>query len=137
MFVNTLPLRLRPQRRASFRALLTAASRTAIEAQARQELPLEVLVDRLSVPRSSSHAPLFQAMIVWQPASQQPASLPGLEVLPPPRVDVKSAQVDLMLSVSERRDGTLSARFDYSTDLFADETIRRMGNAYVRLLAAV
>lgn len=61
-FVNTLPLRLRPLRRRSFRELLRQARDVARGAHAAQELPFELLVQALRPERRLDAYPIYQLL---------------------------------------------------------------------------
>lgn len=64
MFANTLAIRLQTQGGENFNQALKAARDTALSAFANQAAPFEKVVDALSLPRTWSHNPLFQAMLV-------------------------------------------------------------------------
>ena len=132
LFVNTLVMRGDLSGDPSFRMLLARTRESALGAYDHQDLPFEKLVEALSPDRSTSHAPLFQAMFVLQNAEWAPPSLSGLEVAPFP-VDLDVSKFDLTLSVRER-DGGLKIGVEYCTDLFEAETIRRMLGHYQTLL---
>ena len=64
----------------TFRQLVAEARRTAIDAQSNQDVPFELVVERLNVKRSASHAPLFQVMLVVNEGLAPPPALRGLRV---------------------------------------------------------
>ena len=71
-----------------------------------QDVPFEVLVERLNPTRSLTHHPLVQVMLGWQnlPLQSAPAGglvLGDLHVTPLP-VDMQTARMDLAFSLSER-----------------------------------
>ena len=124
-FVNTLALRTDLSGNPSFAELLARVRHSCLEAYAHQEIPFESLVEALGVPRSLSHAPLFQVMFVLQNNAQEQLILPNLEISP---VEIEStiAQFDLTLSITEAN-GSLFASLEYSSDLFDRSTIERIG----------
>uniref|UniRef100_UPI0005C20B0C condensation domain-containing protein n=1 Tax=Rubrivivax gelatinosus TaxID=28068 RepID=UPI0005C20B0C len=61
-FVNTLVLRTRVRGDQDFQSLLQQVKRSALDAQAHQDLPFEQLVEALSPARDLARTPLFQVM---------------------------------------------------------------------------
>ncbi|HEJ4133638.1 TPA: non-ribosomal peptide synthetase, partial [Pseudomonas aeruginosa] len=103
-FVNTQVLKADFDLETRFDALLQQVKRTALEAQAHQDLPFEQLVEALQPQRSLSHSPLFQVMYNHQNAGQGKAlELPGLRVEALERASA-TAQFDLTLDTYESGD---------------------------------
>ncbi|HEY0783838.1 MAG TPA: condensation domain-containing protein, partial [Thermoanaerobaculia bacterium] len=123
-FVNTLVLRGRLSGDPSFAELLGRVRVSALGGYAHQDLPFERLVEALSVERSLSHSPLFQAMLVVQHAGSGGLELPGLR-LSPFALAGSTSKFDLNLSLLEEGD-RLSGALEYSTDLFDAVTVRRL-----------
>lgn len=67
-FVNTQALRVRLGEVDAFSQLLAQVRRTALDAQAHQEVAFEQLVEALNPSRSLAHSPIFQVMFAWQNA---------------------------------------------------------------------
>ncbi|KAM0323352.1 hypothetical protein ACHAQA_008945 [Verticillium albo-atrum] len=66
MYLNLLPLRFRPRADQTFQQVLVEVRRKVLGAMAHSRLPFDALVDNLQVPRSTLHAPLFQAFINYR-----------------------------------------------------------------------
>ncbi|HEX9935693.1 MAG TPA: amino acid adenylation domain-containing protein, partial [Longimicrobium sp.] len=146
-FVNTLALRVELSDAPSVAELLGRVKRRALEAQHRQDIPFEQVVERVDPVRSLSHTPLFQVMFAWQnlpgtgrdpgaaplsagtePGATAPARLPsGAET-------GVTAQFDLSLALSERG-GRIAGSVEYATALFETETVERW-LAYLRRVLA-
>lgn len=115
--VNTLPLRLRPAPDRSFADLLDEARRVTLFAAAHQDVPFDLLVERLRPTRRPHRNPLVQVAFGVQnapPARHRTAAgieFTGVELTP------DTARLDLTLWLDERRDG-LAALWTYRTDLF-------------------
>ncbi|NOK14170.1 non-ribosomal peptide synthetase, partial [Corallococcus exercitus] len=134
-FINTVPLRIRAPRDATFRDLVGLARDVTLEAFAHQDLPFEQLVNAIQPERDTSRAPLFQVMFVLQNAGGAPAkALPELAVEP---LDVETgmSKFDLTLFAQEAQDG-LGFLWEYNTALFEEATVARMAAHYTRLLEA-
>ncbi|MCP4702545.1 MAG: amino acid adenylation domain-containing protein, partial [Gammaproteobacteria bacterium] len=134
-FVNTLVLRSQLQPEQSVIDMLLETRKTCLDAYAHQDIPFEMLVERLQPTRGLSHSPLFQALFVLQNQESGQLLLPGLEitVLEP---DYPIAKFDLTLYMEEQ-DGQLHCRWEYATDLFYAETIERMAEHFEILLTAI
>jgi amino acid adenylation domain-containing protein/non-ribosomal peptide synthase protein (TIGR01720 family) len=131
-FVNTLVLRSDLSGAPSFTDLLTQSKAMLLDAYAHQQVPFEQIVERLQPPRSLSHSPLFQVMLVLQNNEQSELTLPGLSLSPMINEEV-TAKYDITLNVVEEAGG-LSLQWDYNSSLFKDETIERMSKHFVHLL---
>ena len=81
-FVNTLVLRAQFTPALRFTELLSQVRHTALGAYAHQDIPFEQLVEQLNPPRSLSHSPLFQVMLVLQNNEAVAPDWAGVEVTP-------------------------------------------------------
>ncbi|MDU6568845.1 MAG: condensation domain-containing protein, partial [Enterococcus faecalis] len=131
-FVNTLAVRVDLSGPPSVSELLARVKAQTVAAQEHQDLPFEQVVELVQPSRSLSHAPLFQAVLVWQnlPAGRLDLGELRLEAVEVPRV---SAQFDMTLSLAETG-GTISGGLEYATALFDRGTIERWVGYFVRLL---
>src|SRR6202008_3666012 len=106
-FVNTLVLRVDLAGDPCVAELLAQGGARSVEAFEHQDVPFEVLVERLNPTRSLTHHPLVQVVLAWQNFPGQdndPAAglaLGDLRVTPLP-VDTHTARTDLVFSLAER-----------------------------------
>jgi len=133
-FVNSLPLRLRPNRSLSFRDFLLHTREVAMEAYANQDLPFERLVDEIQPERDLSRNPLFQVMFALQNAPSRAIDLPGLtvEVL---QFERTTAQFDIVLDMWETTNG-LTGVLEFSTELFDRAPMARLIDHLKTLIAS-
>ncbi|HEX8845598.1 MAG TPA: amino acid adenylation domain-containing protein, partial [Pyrinomonadaceae bacterium] len=134
-FVNTLALRTDLSGEPSFKDALKRVREVTLGAYGHQDVPFEKLVEELQPERSLSHQPLFQVMMVLQNAPRESLELPGLQ-LQLWSSESQTTKFDLLLSMSESQEG-LSGAFEYSTDLFDEQTIQRFQRHFERLLEAI
>ena len=133
-FVNTQVLRNRIDSRASLKDLLDRTREAALGAQAHQDLPFEQLVEALQPERNLNQNPLFQVMYNHLREDHRPLErLPGL-TLGSYEAGEEETQFELALDTTEHPDGRISALFSYAAELFEPDTIRRLGEHYLRLL---
>jgi amino acid adenylation domain-containing protein len=131
-FVNTLVLRTDFRGDPTFRELLRRVKDVALGVYAHQEVPFEKLVEELEVQRSLSHTPLFQVMFGLQLVETSDLNLSGLDLnqVDPERT---TAKFDLSVDLLEVASG-VQGMVEYSTDLFEEQTIRRMLGHFEELL---
>ncbi|MGE2818284.1 condensation domain-containing protein, partial [Mycobacterium heidelbergense] len=130
-FVNTLVLRVDLAGDPSVAELLAQVRRRSLAAYEHQDVPFEVLVERLNPIRSLGHHPLVQVMLAWQSNdSATGLALGDLEVSQLP-VDIHTARTDFSLSLAERwtEDGEpagIGGAVEFRTDVFDAASIRSL-----------
>src|SRR6202022_3506582 len=105
-FVNTLVLRVDLAGDPTVAELLAQVRARGLAAYEHQDMPFEVVVERLNPTRSLAHHPLVQVMLGWQnfPGQVDPAtvlSLGDLQVTPL-LADTQAAKMDLGFFLKER-----------------------------------
>ncbi|GAX43730.1 amino acid adenylation domain-containing protein [Tolypothrix sp. NIES-4075] len=133
-FVNTLPLRGDLDGQLTFRQFLRQISQTCVEAYAHQDVPLELLIEKLEIKRDPSRSPIFQTLFALQNAPIGEIQLPGLTITPI-YLDSGGAKFDLSLMLEPLGEGWQAA-LEYNTDLFTSETAERILTHYQQLLTA-
>jgi amino acid adenylation domain-containing protein len=134
-FVNTVVMRTDLSGHPSFNELLMRVREMAIDADAHQDLPLEMLVEVLQPQRDLSHPPLFQVMFDLQNNPLLSLELTGLSVSQI-QVENTTAKFDLTLSMQQTATGLLAV-WEYNTDLFDDSTIERLAGHFEIMLAGI
>ncbi|MBE9224383.1 amino acid adenylation domain-containing protein [Phormidium sp. LEGE 05292] len=134
-FVNTLVMRQQIKPEQSFIEFLQQTRQTCLDAYAHQDVPFEVLVEKLRPERSMSYNPLFQVMFALENNESPDLDFSGLEI---ELLGVKSAiaKFDLTLLVMEY-DNQLNCSWEYATDLFEKDTIQRMAEHFEVLLKGI
>lgn len=134
-FVNTLFLRSSLDGDPSFRELIERVSMVVNDAAANQDIPLELLMERLQRDHAQT-PPKLQVLFAQQLSSEREIEMAGLQcsVDRPSRL---TSRCDLTIFVTDR--GTaIDFEIEYDTDLFDAETIRRfLGHFCVLLDSAV
>src|SRR5690554_4877255 len=80
LFVNTLVMRNTWESQQSFVEFLQQVKQQSLAALQFQDIPFELLIDELNIPRDLSQTPLFNVMFILQASSQQQhfdIALPG------------------------------------------------------------
>ncbi|MFJ6863338.1 non-ribosomal peptide synthetase [Streptomyces termitum] len=135
-FVNLLPLRIRLDPGASFRALLADVQDTAFDALGHLGVPFDRLVDLLGTTRTPQHPPLVQVVFGAHTEDRTPLTLGAATATRAVRPNGTS-KFDLTWSVfDDGADGEPRGEAEYSTDLFDPGTIRRLAADYAAVLDA-
>jgi amino acid adenylation domain-containing protein len=131
-FLNTLVYRNDLSGNPTFKELIKRVSQTSVEAFKNQDIPFEMLVDKISAARDLSKNPLFQILFLFQNEPHPDKEIAGLKV---ERLEGenKASMLDLSISMEEAEDG-VSVLYEYNTDLFRAETIERLSTHFERIL---
>ena len=139
-FVNTLVLRSDLSGDPTVAELLTQVRQRSLAAYEHQDVPFEVLVERLNPNRSLTHHPLVQVMLAWQnwQESDPAGALGDLQISPMP-VDTHSARVDLTFSLAEQWDADgqpagIGGAVEFRTDVFDAASVAALVERLRRVL---
>ncbi|GBG35929.1 hypothetical protein MmonteBS_03010 [Mycobacterium montefiorense] len=140
-FVNTLVLRLNVGGNPTVADLLAQVRQRSLAAYEHQDVPFEVLVERLNPIRSLAHHPLVQVMLGWQNTEPADLALGEVQATPLP-IDSHTARMDLSFSLTERwtqsgEPGGISGMVEYRTDVFDAETVEALVSRLQRVLTAM
>ncbi|MFC6080476.1 amino acid adenylation domain-containing protein [Sphaerisporangium aureirubrum] len=137
-FVNTVVLRTDTSGDPTFEELLARVHEGWQSTYAHQDVPFDLLVERLNPARSLSHHPFFQVALSLVNTSDADLRIEGLtgdwSI-----ADAKAAKFDLTFTVIPRftedgEPGPLEATVEYATDLFDRATVERLADRLVLLL---
>jgi amino acid adenylation domain-containing protein/non-ribosomal peptide synthase protein (TIGR01720 family) len=146
-FVNTLVLRVDLAGDPTVADLLAQVRRRSLAAYEHQDVPFEVLVERLNPTRSLTHHPLVQVILAWQNLpghTSEPAAglgLGDLQVTQMP-LDTHTARMDLSFSLAERwtqagEPAGIGGTVEFRTDVFDTESIETLIERLRRVLVAM
>lgn len=132
MFVNTLALKGNIDQKSSFIDLIHHIKEKCLKAYENQDYPFEELLEDINVDRSVSNNPLFNVMFVLQNNEKAEFSIEDT-IVTPQEFGSDTAKFDLTVSMSEKDEG-YEMIWEYSTDLFHEDTINRMSKHFSQLL---
>ncbi|MFH8800533.1 amino acid adenylation domain-containing protein [Streptomyces sp. NPDC017936] len=140
-FVNTLVLRTDVSGDPTFAELVDRVRTADLAAYAHQDVPFEKLVEALAPARSLARHPLFQTLLALHNNTRPGLELPGLDV-EFGSTATGGARFDLAFDLAEDHDGAgapagLAGRLEFSADLFAEDTARRLADRFAHLLDAL
>ncbi|KAI0490980.1 hypothetical protein F4859DRAFT_520593 [Xylaria cf. heliscus] len=133
LFLNLLPLRVRNTSDQSFADILKEVRLTSDNAFSNSEVPFDVILQELNVPRSSTTSPLFQAFINYRPNIRENRNFLGCAA------DGKSLSVgqntyDISLDILESRDGENLVTIVGNKDLYSSDSLHILERSYTNLL---
>jgi amino acid adenylation domain-containing protein len=134
-FVNMLVLRTDLSGNPTFKALLKRVREVTLGAYTHQDVPFEMLVDRLCPERDPSRSPLFQVHFALHNAPIGALDLPGLRVTPVV-AQVEWVRFDLECHLWHEADGSLCGHWVYNSALFEPDRVQRLDRHFATLLAA-
>ncbi len=140
-FVNTLVLRVNLAGDPTVAEVLAQVRQRSLAAYEHQDVPFEVLVERLNPTRSLTHHPLVQVMLAWQNTEPAKLSLGELQAIPLP-VDTQTARMDLTFSLAERwtedsQPAGIGGQVEFRTDVFDAASIEALIERLRRVLVAM
>ncbi|WP_155772072.1 non-ribosomal peptide synthetase, partial [Mycobacterium asiaticum] len=140
-FVNTLILRVDLTGDPTVAEVVEQVRRRSLEAYEHQDVPFEVLVERINPPRSPSHHPLVQVMLAWQNNTVPDLNLGELRVTPVP-LEARNARMDLGFSLAERFTAAgdlagIGGTVEFRTDVFDAAGIDLLVDRLHRVLATI
>lgn len=135
MFVNTLPLRNQQLGQSSFASYLQEVKRKTLAGIDHQAYSYDALIDELKLGRNTSRNPLFDVMFIYENYEHDMLQMPDLR-LEPYNTPHEIAKFDLSLEAKEA-DSRLFMSFEYSTELFKEETVIRFSKYLQKIIAIV
>lgn len=129
---NSVPIPADLSGQPTFSTLLQRVRDSAFAALEHEELPFELLVDRLAWPRRPGANPLFQVMFALQRYLSRELRF-GDVVATPCRLDITAAHFDLELQLWRHSDG-IRGFLSFSRDLFEARTAERIVENFQSLL---
>ena len=106
-FLNTLPLRLAPQKELTVREFLQQVKNTVLAMLDNQDVSLEDILSLAHVKRSAGQAALYNVMFSYRPMEEEAFFLDGEPVSCAP-LETGTAKMDLNLEAIKRKTAILS-----------------------------
>jgi amino acid adenylation domain-containing protein len=152
-FRNTLVRRARPRLDRGYGPLVDEVREAAAGAGAHPDLPLEVLLTALNLPRDPRRAPPYQVLFLLRTQPEPPLSCAGLRIAvspPDPAADLAGEVFELGLVAEEAEEaeeksdprgegdggGGIGLRLAYDAHLFTEATAARLLDHLAAFLAA-
>ncbi|MCX7121890.1 MAG: amino acid adenylation domain-containing protein [Gammaproteobacteria bacterium] len=135
LFVNSLALRIQLQKSDSIEDIIKLVQKNSIEAQLHQDLPFEQLVHGLNLVRDISRHPIFQILFtVYDNKTDILSNAPWTPIAF--HEHNQTAKFDLSVSI-QINEKNANVSIQYATALFKRETITRIAEHYLHILASM
>jgi len=139
-FVNTVVLRTDLSGNPTFAEVLGRVREASLSALDHQDVPFERLAEALAPVRSMSRHPLVQVMLTVQNNAEAVLKLPGLHA-EAMTSDVRSAKLDLAVTLTESFDGSgaaagMQGTVTFAVDLFDAGSVEVVVRRWIRVLEA-
>jgi amino acid adenylation domain-containing protein len=137
-YFNTIALRTQFNGEAGFDALLADVKKTTLEAFEHKVYPFDLLVDKLQVARSMSHAPLFDVSMVLQNFDLGTQEIHNKQYIKVDNceIEVTTSKLDLNLVFIATEKGMI-LQLEYSSELFTEASMRRLARHFEQMANAV
>jgi amino acid adenylation domain-containing protein len=137
LFVNSLVFRADVAPETSFGELVRQTGGQLAADLSHQEMPFELVVDALRVPRRADRNPLFQLMLQLQVQPPRSTAVGPADADQEPSLDSDklSSQLDLSFILFDHGTGQIDGAAVYAADLFDRASITQLVDAYGALLA--
>lgn len=135
LFLNTLAMRIRIPKNATFKSLLQCVKEVALDAYNASDIPLEQIIESIQPSRDQSRPPFFQVVINLIPKNTHTLQLHELNV------EIctyykKEAKFDIELYLRSYKNG-MKLLWTYNTDLFDRARIEEISKQFNHLLDQV
>lgn len=135
MYLNLIPLRFRSKAAETFAEVLVNVKAKVYAALAHSRLPYDVLLEKLNVPRSANHSPLFQAFVDYRQGLQEVLPFGNCK-LDGFKVESGRTAYDITLDITESTDKTPLIVLKTQSYLYSQNDTRMIMNSYINLLEA-
>ncbi|KAE8383479.1 hybrid PKS-NRPS [Aspergillus bertholletiae] len=133
-FLNILPLRFQLDRQRSFTDLVRQTSRHVLEGRGNSRVPIDVILDRLNVPRDASFNPLFQVTFNYRVGAMAETSLGKDCHLSVEAIRDAESPFDLGFGIYETAEGSCDIQVISQSCLYDRGAADLIMTAYVQLL---
>ncbi len=135
LFVNTVVFRNKPEPTKTYKELLDEIKTDTLNAYANQNYQFDWLIKKIKFKKEKNRNPIFDVMFNMQNMELPQINLSGLEISPFALQD-DSTRFDLILIINELPDD-IKFEFIYCNKLFADTTIYKLKDRFIRTLDIV
>lgn len=135
MFANTLPILSQPKSDKVFSDYLGEIKEILLKSYENQDCSFEEIVDCLEIKREMNRNPLFDVMLSVEESTNGQKTFEGTTIKNGGTVTLTS-KFDLMVTVLNE-DDKIKLGMEYSTDLWKEESVKRMLVHFISILEEV
>lgn len=133
-FLNTLIIRINTEEKKDLSVieLINLVQSQILDSQVHQNIPIDKVIEYLKPDRNSDINPVFQVLLNYLYTANERSLKLGDAILKEVPVDYDSSKFDLSFSFGEDQNWLILS-IEYNQDLFAKETIKRIGDQIMLL----
>jgi amino acid adenylation domain-containing protein/non-ribosomal peptide synthase protein (TIGR01720 family) len=131
-YINLIVLRNDIQGKASCISHLQAIQTNTTEAYSHKLYPFDRLVNELAAPRKPNQNPIFDVMVTLLEDQREHYEMKGFRLIPHP-INSNVGRYELTFGFEEIGD-TIQLNIEYMSDLFAEDTVEKIGFCFLELL---
>ncbi|MDA0342025.1 MAG: amino acid adenylation domain-containing protein, partial [Proteobacteria bacterium] len=120
LFLNTLPLRVRPTSNMTARALVRQIADSMTGLLGNADLPLSSIVKAVNPPREPGRTPLLHTVLDWREETGEAVDLTSVK---PVDLEVATAPFDLAVTLRKESDGSVRGGMIFDAALLDRETV--------------
>ena len=132
-FLNLLPMKFQVGKRNTFSGLAKQTVETVFEALKRSSVPFDLMLEKLKVPRNSSHNPLFQVAVNHRMGAMMEILLADCQMVLDSVEDAKNVY-DIAFGITESPAGSCLLQTTFQSYLYSVEDGNLVMDAYIHLL---
>ena len=133
-FINTLPVRLQPEKTQTVTAWLQKVQQNIAAMLDNGEVSLEEIISLLNLPRGAQNA-LYQVMMTQSPVNEELFRL-GTQKMNFRPISTGSVKMDMICEMKKKQ-GAFVLTFSYATSLFKEETIAFYGRCMEQIIRSM
>ncbi|KAI1177826.1 putative polyketide synthase [Nemania sp. FL0916] len=133
MYLNLLPLRFTLASDQKFQDVLKDTRRKVYGAMAHSKVPFDAIVDHLKLPRSTTHAPLFQAFINYRPGVSEQRKFGSVQAHGL-QASASRTAYDIAVDIFENPGSNTRIEFAVQKQLYTSEDAQVFLDTYFNLL---
>lgn len=131
-FINMLPIRATINSSATVLDFILSVKESVVKALEYQYVPFEKILSTINLKRTVNYEPLAQVLFVLQDNVEPDFNLPHLKIERDP-FEFPVSKYDLMINLEER-EGLYKGYFEYDSQLFSEDTVRKMKDRWLMLV---
>lgn len=136
LFLNILPIQLNHDTKQVFAELLRQVKATSDDAFSNSRVPFSILLDELAVPRSPSHAPLFQIFFNYRKNIQESLTFCGCET-EGELVSGGQNAYDITVDIADSAGREDLVVISVNSELYTQQDAEALKDSYINLLQGV
>ncbi|MBR6683774.1 MAG: amino acid adenylation domain-containing protein, partial [Firmicutes bacterium] len=133
-FINTLPVRLQPEKKLTVHEWLQKVQQKIADMLDNGQVSLEEIISMLQLPRGAQNA-LYQVMMTQSPVNEDLFQL-GSQKMNFRPISTGSVKMDMICEMKKKQ-GQFVLTFSYATSIFKEETIQFYGRCMEQIIRSM